>query len=117
MKEASEEQNIDVHVTRIGGYLKQRLLDFQAKHVNFVSEVRGLGLMIGVECKTDCGDFVNRLLSIGVLVNCTNGNVIRLLPPLVIEEEHVDVFMATFEKSRPAQAFHPVSDCRWASCH
>ncbi len=98
LKELSE-QNIDVHVTRIGGYLKQRLLDFQAKHVNFVSEVRGLGLMIGVECKTDCGDFVNRLLSNGVLVNCTNGNVIRLLPPLVIEEEHVDVFMATFEKT------------------
>ncbi|MFZ1082863.1 MAG: acetylornithine/succinylornithine family transaminase [Candidatus Kryptoniota bacterium] len=93
------ERNIDAHVTTTGKYLKQRLLDFQAKYVDFVSEVRGPGLMIGVECKTDCSEFVNRLLSNGVLVNCTNGNVIRLLPPLIIEEEHVDVFMAAFEKT------------------
>ncbi|MGO9480871.1 MAG: aspartate aminotransferase family protein [Candidatus Kryptoniota bacterium] len=98
LKELSE-RNIEAHVTKVGEYLKERLIEFQEKYVDFVSEVRGRGLMIGVECKTDCGDFVNRLLSNGVLVNCTNGNVVRLLPPLVIEEEHVDVFMAAIERT------------------
>jgi len=98
LRELSENK-IGDHVTEVGGYLKQKLADFQSKYPDFVSEVRGIGLMIGIECKIECGDFVNRLLSNGVLVNCTNGNVIRLLPPLVIEEEHVDAFMAAFEKT------------------
>jgi len=93
------ENNIGEHVTVVGGYLKQRLLEFQTKHPDFISEIRGMGLMIGAECKTDCGDFVNQLLSNGVLVNCTNGNVIRILPPLVIQQEHVDVFMSAFQKT------------------
>jgi acetylornithine/N-succinyldiaminopimelate aminotransferase len=50
--------------------------------------------MLGVECKTDCTEFVNLLLSNGVLANCTNSNVIRILPPLIIEEAHVDSFIA-----------------------
>ncbi len=91
------EKNFELKVSNIGGYFKQRLLEFGANHPNFVSEVRGLGLMLGVECKTDCSDIVNRMLSKGVLANCTNGNVIRILPPLVIEEPHVDNFMTVLE--------------------
>lgn len=98
LKELSD-RKMDSHVSKVGGYLKQRLLEFQSRHVEFVSEVRGLGLMIGVECKTECGEFVNQLLSNGVLANCTNGNVLRLLPPLVIEDEHVDALMLALEKT------------------
>ncbi len=93
------DRKMDIHVSKVGGHLKQRLHEFQSRHSDFVSEVRGLGLMIGVECKTECGEFVNQLMSNGVLANCTNGNVIRLLPPLVIEDEHVDILMAAMEKS------------------
>ena len=96
LQELSENE-MAFHVSRVGGYFKQKLLEFQKKHPKSVAEVRGLGLMLGVEFKMDCADLVNLLLSSGVLVNCTNGNVVRILPPLVIEEGHVDDFMAIFE--------------------
>ncbi|MCL4510948.1 MAG: acetylornithine/succinylornithine family transaminase [Bacteroidetes bacterium] len=98
LKELSERE-IVFHVTKVGGYLKQRLLEFKAKHPDFVTDVRGLGLMIGVECKSECGEFVSQLLSDGVLASCTNGNVIRLLPPLVIQEEHVDILISKLEQT------------------
>lgn len=93
------EKEIGFHVSKVGGYLKQKLLEFKERHTDFVSEVRGLGLMLGVECKRDCSEFVNLMLSKGVLTNCTNGNVIRILPPLIIEEVHIDSFMAILEET------------------
>jgi acetylornithine aminotransferase len=49
-------------------------------------QVRGQGLMIGVELDRPCGDLVNRALAAGLLINVTMDKVIRLLPPLVINE-------------------------------
>ncbi len=91
------ERRIDLHVTEIGNRFRKKLVEFQANHNGPVSEIRGLGLMIGVELKVECGEIVNRLLGKGILANCTNGNVIRLLPPLVIQEEHIDIFMDALE--------------------
>lgn len=88
------QKKIDIHVAKVGGYLKLRLLELKNEFPDFVSEVRGLGLMLGMECKTECTEIVRTLLDKGVLANCTNGNVIRLLPPLIIEEEHVDILIS-----------------------
>ncbi len=88
------EKRIDLQVAKVGGYLKLKLLDLQKEFPDFISEVRGLGLMIGVECRTECSEIVSSLMSKGDLANCTNGNVIRLLPPLIIQEEHVDIFLS-----------------------
>lgn len=96
LKELTE-RRIDLHVTEIGGYLRKKLLEFQTNHTGLVAEVRGMGLMIGAELKGECGETVSRLLSEGILANCTNGNVIRLLPPLVIQGEHVDILMNALE--------------------
>ena len=93
------EREIGSHVSRVGNYFRQKLSDFEKIHPEFVSEVRGLGFMLGVECKTDCSEFVSLLLSNGVLANCTNGNVIRILPPLIIEEAHVDSFMSALKET------------------
>ncbi|MCL4540412.1 MAG: acetylornithine/succinylornithine family transaminase [Bacteroidetes bacterium] len=86
-------KRMDLHVAKVGGYLKLKLMELKNELPDFISEVRGLGLMIGVECRTDCTEIVRSLLSKGVLANCTNGNVIRLLPPLIIQEEHVDILV------------------------
>jgi acetylornithine aminotransferase len=51
-----------------------------------VTEIRGLGLMIGVELDRPCGDLVTRALESGLLINVTADRVVRLLPPLVIGE-------------------------------
>ena len=52
-----------------------------------VVDVRGQGLMIGIELNQDCGDLVTRALEARLLINVTAGRVVRLLPPLVITEE------------------------------
>ena len=51
-----------------------------------VVEVRGMGLMIGVELDRPCGDLVKHALEAGLLINVTAERVIRLLPPLVLRE-------------------------------
>ncbi len=97
------EKKVDIHVAKVGGYLKLKLLELKNEFPDFVSEVRGLGLMLGLECKTECVEIVRNLLNKEVLVNCTNGNVIRLLPPLIIEEEHVDILVAKLGETIPEQ--------------
>jgi acetylornithine/N-succinyldiaminopimelate aminotransferase len=53
-------------------------------------EIRGKGLMIGVRVEDSCADMVTAGLGKGVLLNCTAGNILRMVPPLVITEEQVD---------------------------
>jgi acetylornithine aminotransferase len=53
---------------------------------NLVAEIRGMGLMIGVELKEPCGELVKQALDAGLVINVTADNVIRLLPPLVMSE-------------------------------
>ena len=54
---------------------------------SLVKEVRGSGLMIGIELDQDCSELINIALAQGLLLSVQNNNVIRLLPPLVINEE------------------------------
>jgi acetylornithine aminotransferase len=51
-----------------------------------IREIRGRGLMLGIELDRDCGELVQRGLDAGLLINVTAGNTVRLLPPLVINE-------------------------------
>ena len=57
---------------------------------DFVAGLRGRGLMVGLELTIPGGEFVPRAQDLGLLMNCTAGNVLRFLPPFVIEREHVD---------------------------
>lgn len=54
--------------------------------------------MLGVELNIECFDIVRRLIEKGVIVNCTNNNVVRLLPPLVIKEEQINFFIEKFDE-------------------
>lgn len=51
-----------------------------------ITEIRGKGLMLGIELTKDCGELVQRGLDAGLLINVAGGNTVRLLPPLVINE-------------------------------
>jgi len=68
-----------------------------------VREVRGRGLMIGIELARECGELMQRALEAGLLINVTAGNVIRLLPPLVIDDEQAEAIVDGV--SGVAQAF------------
>ena len=69
---------------------KQKLADSDLTGSNKVQSIRGFGLMIGIELKQDCGKLVTQALEQGVLINVTAGNVIRLLPPLIINQQQAD---------------------------
>ena len=77
------------HIGRVGKHFEQRLKALAAKHT-FVKEVRGSGLIWGLELKRDAGPVVPAALAKGVVVNRTAETVVRLLPPLVITEPDVD---------------------------
>jgi predicted acetylornithine/succinylornithine family transaminase len=79
------------------GYLMMGLIKQKTQNIDLVKEIRGMGLMVGVELKDRGKNVVNRMFDKGVLANCTAGNVVRFLPPLNISEEDlrngVDVFV------------------------
>ena len=82
--------NADRMGARLADGLRQRLAG-----VDSVVEVRGRGLMVGIELRTPCGALMQAALEHGLLINVTAGNVIRLLPPLIIGAKEVDQIVAT----------------------
>jgi acetylornithine aminotransferase len=86
-------------VNEVSKYFFDKLNSLKQKHKNRIKEVRGKGLMIGIELQSDGLLVAEKLLADGVLVNCTNGNVIRLLPPLIISENDVSTFIDKLDKA------------------
>jgi acetylornithine/LysW-gamma-L-lysine aminotransferase len=82
---------------RIGGYFKAKLEELQAKY-NIVKEVRGLGLMLGMEFRYDVRNIILKTMEKGVLVLDAGRNVVRFLPPLVIEKEQIDKAVAVLDE-------------------
>ncbi len=84
-------------VRKKGDYLKGRLEELKLTYPASISAIKGLGLMLGVELNIEGQQVVDRMLEQNVLVNCTNLNVIRLLPPYVITEKEMDLFIEKFD--------------------
>ena len=82
-------EKLSERAATLGGYFKAKLEELQAKH-SIVKEVRGLGLMIGVELRFDVLNILIKALDRGVLILDAGRNVLRFLPPLVIEKEQID---------------------------
>ena len=82
-------ENLLDNTTNMGQYFISKLNNLKDKY-NFIKEVRGLGLMVGVELTFNGSDIVNKLLEKGYLINCTSDNVLRFLPPLIVEKTHID---------------------------
>jgi acetylornithine aminotransferase len=78
-----KEEKLLANSAKVGGQILSAL---QSQVGNAVSEVRGMGLMIGVEMKEPCGELVKQALDAGLVINVTADNVVRLLPPLVMSE-------------------------------
>ena len=80
------------HVRTVGSYFKQELTALKEKYPKYVSDVRGAGLMLGMEMTgaAAAGEIVRATLARGVIVGCTAGSVLRFVPPLIFTEAHVD---------------------------
>lgn len=86
-------------VRRIAAVLRQCVAAVVERHPNVVAGLRGVGLMLGLECAVPNADLVARLRENGLLTAAAGDNVVRLLPPLIIEESHVDEAAAILEHS------------------
>ena len=84
-----ESEQIVSRAAYMGQYLRDKLAS-ALQGVNGVKEIRGQGLMIGIELEVDCAELVGQALEEGLLINVTAGSVVRLLPPLILSEEEAD---------------------------
>ena len=79
-------------VRDVGTHFKQALTDLQRKYPAHIVEVRGTGLILGMEMQrnADAAVIARRMLEQGVIINCTAGNVLRFIPPLIFTKNEVD---------------------------
>lgn len=84
--ETIERDHLCANATAMGQVIRDALLA-ACGDAPQLKEVRGRGLMLGVELRKDCGELVQRAMDAGLLINVAGGNTIRLLPPLVINEQ------------------------------
>jgi acetylornithine/LysW-gamma-L-lysine aminotransferase len=88
------EENLVENAGVIGGYLKKGFTNLDSK---IIREVRGLGLMIGIDMRFEMMNVILRSLEMGVIVLEAGKNVLRLLPPLVITKEEADKVLSVVE--------------------
>lgn len=76
--------------SRLGAYLKDRLYKLKEEFSGIIVDIRGIGLMVGVELTRECQPIVKACIEKGLLINCTAGTTLRFTPPLIITEEDID---------------------------
>jgi acetylornithine/LysW-gamma-L-lysine aminotransferase len=93
--EVIEKEGLIENAKTLGNYLMEKLRDIESQKIR---DVRGLGLMIGIELKEKAGPYVQRLMEKGVIALLAGATVIRLLPPLVISMEEIDTVVSALEE-------------------
>ena len=92
------------NIIHVGGYFRMQLMEL-AKKFSFIQEVRGYGLMIGVELEFSRQADRAGCMEQGLLINCTHDKVLRVLPPYILTEQEVDravtVLKRVFKKAKP----------------
>jgi acetylornithine/N-succinyldiaminopimelate aminotransferase len=86
------------NVERMGRLLRARLEALVKRHPAILVDVRGMGLMLGLKCAVPNTDMVNRLREAGLLTVSAGDNAVRVLPPLIVEESHVEEALAILDK-------------------
>jgi acetylornithine/N-succinyldiaminopimelate aminotransferase len=101
-------------VRRTAARLRERLEDFARRWPQLIQEVRGAGLLLGLKCRVPNGELLGRLRAEGLLTVGAADNVLRLLPPLIIDDSHVDEALAVLERVAKAWTDFP-ADTKAAS--
>ena len=83
---------------RMSEYFIERLVNLREKFPTLIMNIRGLGLLLGMELTRECSPIVNECLELGVLVNCTAEKVLRFIPPLIVQKKDIDQLMHVLEK-------------------
>ena len=88
-----EEDGLMAHAEQVGELLRRRFAE-ALKGVSGIVDIRGKGLMIGIELDRPCGELVSKALAAGLLINVTADKVIRLLPSLILSEAEAEELVA-----------------------
>ena len=95
--EIMEREHITEHVAEVSGYLWDRLEELKAKHT-CITDHRGMGLIQGLQMTVPVGEVSKKALQKGLVLITAGTDVIRFVPPLVIEKEHVDEMFGILDK-------------------
>lgn len=87
--EAIEKENLLDNARKMGKYLKSKLEGLK-KAFSFITNIKGMGLMLGVELSIDGTKIFEECFKKRLLINCTQGNILRIMPPLVVGKKDID---------------------------
>ncbi len=93
--EVIEKEGLIKNAETLGNYLIEQLRGIESKKIR---DIRGLGLMVGIELKEKAGPYVQMLMEKGVIALLAGATVIRLLPPLVISREEIDTVVSVLKE-------------------
>ncbi|MBI5027140.1 MAG: acetylornithine transaminase [Nitrospirae bacterium] len=82
---------------RMGDYLRNGLEGLKKEFPSIIADIRGKGLIIGMELTRECKTITTACMERGVLVNCTGGNVLRFIPPLIVTEKEINHLLDVLE--------------------
>ena len=92
-----EELNLTEHVKEVGSYLYEKLEEFTKAHPGIVKEHRGIGLMQGIELTVPAKEIISKAMEKKLILINAGENIIRFIPALVVEKEHIDEMMEILE--------------------
>ena len=94
--DAFEEEKILDNVNEVGEYFISQLKKLDN---DVIADVRGVGLMVGLELTKPGAEYVDKLREAGFLINCTAGNVLRFVPPLTVTKDEIDQFIKALDEN------------------
>ena len=83
---------------RMGDDLMKKLEYLKKEFHSIILDARGIGLLVGLEITRECSPIVTACMERGLLINCAAGNVLRFMPPLIVEEEDIDKMAGILEE-------------------
>jgi len=93
-----QEESLLEKCQKKGEYFKAQLEGLKEKYPIHIKEVRGIGLMVGMELEKEGQEIVKKCLEEGVLINCVAKKVLRFLPPLIVEKKDIDYLISILDK-------------------
>ena len=91
------EENIIDHCKKMGTYFKEKLSWLKDRH-EIIEDVRGMGLLLGMKLNIEGDKIVTSCMEKGFLINCIQGNILRFIPPLIIEKKEIDALVACLDE-------------------
>lgn len=95
--EIFQEKGILQHVNETAPYLREKLGELKDKHNTIIKDIRGKGLMLGMELAVPASHIVTEALKNNLILISAGSNIIRFVPPLIIEKEHIDTMYSILD--------------------